>query len=297
MTPRIVLSASRRTDIPAFYMDWFMDRIDAGFFETVNPYNQKKTIIPASPDHVHTIVFWSKNFGPFINGGYGGQLRDKGYHLFFNFTVNSESPVLEPNLPALDERMNQTAALCEAFGPAAVSWRFDPICFYTLPDGSTIDNLHDFSKLAEFVASIGILRCITSFMDHYPKILRRPKPYPKFAFIEPDMDRKVAVLNKMAAILAPTPVKLYTCCEKDVLAALPPDSGVAASACIPSRLLVDLFGGSLSFKRDAGQRTKQGCGCLASTDIGIYKEHPCYHNCLFCYANPAADNFFEPKLK
>ena len=295
MTPRIVLSASRRTDIPAFYMDWFMERIDAGFFETVNPYNQKQTTIPASPDHVHTIVFWSKNFGPFLNGGYGGRLRQKGYHLFFNFTVNSESPVLEPNLPAIDLRMKQAEALCEIFGPATVSWRFDPICFYTLSDGSTDNNLQDFPKLAEFMASIGILRCITSFMDHYPKILRRPKLYPEFAFIEPDMEQKVAVLMKMAAILAPTPVKLHSCCEKEVLSALPPGAGVTASACIPNRLLVDLFGGGLSFKKDVGQRTTQGCGCMISTDIGIYNEHPCHHNCLFCYANPAADKAIKKK--
>lgn len=297
MALKIVLSASRRTDIPAFYMDWFMDRIDRGFFETVNPYNQKKTIIPATPDHVHTIVFWSKNFGPFMDGGYGDRLRDKGHHLFFNFTVNSASPILEPNLPALDLRMNQAAALCETFGPAAVSWRFDPICFYTRPDGSATDNLHDFPKLAQFMASIGVLRCITSFLDIYPKILRRPKPYPGFSFIDPNMGRKTDVLKKMLAILAPTPVKLHTCCEKEALAAMPADSTVTASACIPSRLLVDMSGGHLSFKKDTGQRTKQGCGCTISTDIGIYSEHPCYHNCLFCYANPLADKSLKQKIK
>ncbi|RJP94757.1 MAG: DUF1848 family protein [Desulfobacteraceae bacterium] len=289
MTPKIVLSASRRTDIPAFYMDWFMERVNKGFFETVNPYNQKKSVIPASPDHVHTIVFWSKDFSRFIEGGYGTLLRQKGYHLFFNFTVNSDSLFLEPGPPALDGRMKQAEALCDTFGPATVSWRFDPICFYTRPDGSTGDTLHDFSRLAGFMAAIGVSRCITSFMDHYPKILQRPKPYPEFAFIEPDMGRKVDVLKKMAAVLASTPVKLYTCCEKDVLAALSPGSGVTASACIPSQLLADLFGGSLSFKQDTGQRIKQGCGCMVSTDIGIYSEHPCHHNCLFCYANPAVD--------
>jgi len=287
MTPKIVLSASRRTDIPAFYMDWFMERIDNGFFETVNPYNQKKTIIPATPDHVHTIVFWSKNFGPFLKGGYGQRLRDKGYHLFFNFTVNSESKVLEPNLPELDLRMNQAADLCQTFGPKAVSWRFDPICFYTRPDGTVAGNLHDFPKLAQFMASIGILRCITSFLDIYAKIRRRPKPYPEFAFIDPDMDQKILILKKMEDILRPMEIKLHTCCEREVLAALPPDSRVTPSACISGKLLVDLLGGDASFKTDTGQRTKQGCGCTISTDIGIYSEHPCYHNCLFCYANPA----------
>jgi len=295
MTPKIVLSASRRTDIPAFYMDWFMDRIEKDFFETVNPYNQKKTIIPATPDHVHIIVFWSKNFGPFLDGGFGPLLRQKGYHLFFNFTVNSESKVLEPNLPGLDLRMKQAAALCETFGPATVSWRFDPICFYTRPDGSVTDNLHDFPRLAKFMASIGVLRCITSFLDIYPKILRRPRPYPAFSFIDPDMNRKTDMLKEMTAMLAPFPVKLHTCCEGEVLAAMPPDSDVRPSACIPGQILADLFGGNISFKPDTGQRTKQGCGCTISTDIGIYNEHPCYHNCLFCYANPSADKAIKHK--
>jgi len=105
------------------------------------------------------------------------------------------------------------------------------------------------------------------------------------------------VLKEMTDILAPTPMGLYTCCEKDVLAAMPPSFGVMASACIPNRLLVDLFGGSLNFKKDTGQRTKQGCGCMISTDIGIYSEHPCRHNCLFCYANPAADKAMKQKAK
>jgi len=127
MSSKIVISASRRTDIPAFYMDWFMERIDKGSFETVNPFNQKKSIVKATPDHVHTIVFWSKDFSSFIDGRHGEQLREKGFHLFFNFTVNSENAFLEPNIPPLAERIEQAASLCKKFGPKAVSWRFDPI--------------------------------------------------------------------------------------------------------------------------------------------------------------------------
>lgn len=288
MIPQLILSASRRTDIPAFYMDWFMARIKAGFFETVNPYNRKTAVVPATPERVHTIVFWSKNFGPFLDGGYGERLRQQGYHLFFNFTVNSAAPVLEPNLPALNLRMAQAAALCDTFGPETLSWRFDPICHYRLPDGSTADNLFDFPRLAGFMASIGVRRCITSFVDLYPKLRRRPKPYPEFAFIDPNIEQKILILNKMAEILRPSAIQLQVCCEREVLAALPPAADVTAAACIPGRLLASLFGGDLSFKKDAGQRAKQGCGCTVSTDIGIYGEQPCRHNCLFCYANPSA---------
>jgi hypothetical protein len=87
-TNKIVISASRRTDIPAFYMPWFMEQISKGVFEVVNPFNQHVSVVPAMADRVHTIVFWSKNFGPFIDHGYDQQLLELGYHLFFNFTIN-----------------------------------------------------------------------------------------------------------------------------------------------------------------------------------------------------------------
>ena len=286
MSAKIVISASRRTDIPAFYMDWFMARVDKGFFEIVNPYNQKKTIVPATHDEVHTIVFWSKNFARFIDSGFGEQLKKKGFHLFFNFTINSNNLFLEPNIPPLENRIRQADTLCKMFGPETVSWRFDPVCFYTLSDGSVENNLKDFSEIAEKLASFGILRCITSFMDHYAKIDRRPKPYAEFEFHDPDMDTKIKILQKMESTIVPNKMKLYICCEKKVLSLMPPETTVQNSSCIPNRLLMELFGGRLSLKKDTGQRIKQGCGCMVSKDIGLYKQQPCFHNCLFCYANP-----------
>jgi hypothetical protein len=83
-------------------------------------------------------------------------------------------------------------------------------------------------------------------------------------------------------------IDLRLCCEKEVLAALPSDSTVTESACIPNDLLVALFGGTLSLKKDTGQRIQKGCGCKVSVDVGSYHLHPCYHNCLFCYANPTS---------
>ncbi|MEZ4550983.1 MAG: DUF1848 family protein [Desulfobacterales bacterium] len=117
---KIILSASRRTDIPAFYIDWFMDRI-AAVFETVNPYNQKKTRVPATPDHVHTIVFWSKNFSRFLSEEYGEALRAIGYHLFFHFTVNSEiafwSPVSRPFRNGLNRQQPCAKGLGRTLSP------------------------------------------------------------------------------------------------------------------------------------------------------------------------------------
>ncbi len=289
MTPQIVISASRRTDIPAFYMDWFLAQVQSGSFESANPYNGRTTRIPAAPDHVHTIVFWSKDFDRFIAGDYGKRLARMGYHLFFNFTINSESPLLEPYIPPLEHRFRQAAMLCEAHGPETIQWRFDPVCFYAGADGRIQNNLKDFPFIAERLSSLGVTRCIASFMDHYAKISRRCSPIPGFAFIDPPMEEKIQVLTGMQSVAVSKRMELYTCCEKEVIGRLPADSGVQPGSCIPNRLLVKLFGGTLSFKKDRGQRVGKGCGCLESRDIGLYNHQPCFHNCLFCYANPAAD--------
>ena len=283
---QIVISASRRTDIPAFYMDWFMEQIKKEVFEVTNPYNRRKFIVPATPDKVHTIVFWSKNFSPFIKGGFGQTLLRMGYNLFFNFTINSNMSLLEPWVPSLKQRLNQLRDLCRDFDPKSVNWRFDPICFFEVKQNGIRDNLHDFSRIAAWASQCGVTRCITSFMDHYAKINKRIAIIPGFSFIDPTLSEKITILLKMEKELSEKNVDLYTCCEKEVLNALPSGSNIKKSSCIPNDLFVKIFGGDLSFKRDTGQRSSKGCGCMISVDIGSYHLHPCYHNCLFCYANP-----------
>ena len=287
-TPKIVISASRRTDIPAFYMPWFMEQISRGFFEVANPYNQRVSVVPATVNKVHTIVFWSKNFRPFIDMGYGRKLLKLGYHLFFNFTINSDCPDLEPNVPPLNERFSQLEHLCQHYGSDAVNWRFDPICFYRTERGVLQDNLSDFSLIADKAAKCKISRCITSFMDHYPKIRRRLSSRPGFEFVDPSLAEKVNIILDMEKQLAALNIRLCACCEKDLIQALPGTSSITHSSCIPNDLLMELYSGRLSLKKDTGQRAKAGCGCKVSVDIGSYRQQPCYHNCLFCYANPTS---------
>lgn len=283
---QIVLSASRRTDIPAFYLPWFMKGIDRGYFDVTNPYNQRVRRIPADPDTVHTIVFWSKDFSRFLTQNAGETLQRRGYHLFFNYTVNSELPLLEPRVPSLDNRLDQLGELSRRFGPQSVSWRFDPVCFYRLGGEAVKTNLSDFLRIARRAGAVGIYRCITSFVDHYTKISRRLAPIPGLAFIDPPPDRKVDTLLWMNAKLRPLGIDLHTCCEREITDRLIDGSGIRESACIPNSLLVEFYGGQLSLKRDPGQRRRMGCGCQASVDIGSYRDHPCGHQCLYCYANP-----------
>ena len=288
---KIVLSASRRTDIPAFYMDWFMQGIQAGRFQGMNPYNGQTFVVPASPRDVHSIVFWSKNFEKFNNGDYGPYLESGGYHLWFNFTLNSESEMLEPNLPPLAERLEQLEQLCRRHDPRSVQWRFDPICFYRDGRGQLQDNLKDFSQIAAVAADLGMTRCVTSFMDMYPKITKRLTGRTDIALVDRSTANKINVLADMVAILEPLGISLQICCEGGLLDQIGKNLPVGRSACIPNERLMERYGGRISSARDRGQRIKNGCGCKKSTDIGSYKHQPCYHNCLYCYANPTDVGF------
>ena len=287
---KTVISASRRTDIPAFYMPWFMAQIRKGFFEVVNPFNQRVSVVPATPNEVHTIVFWSKNFGPFIDENFGGHLIKQGYNLFFNFTIHSNDAILEPHVPPLPERLEQLEYLSDHFGARSINWRFDPICYYRTGQGDVHNNLHDLDTIAVSAGAAGIERCITSFMDHYAKIRRRLALRPGMQFIDPPAADKGRTLVEMEKRLAGHNIHLSTCCEKEILSTLPPGTSVTASSCIPNDFLMELYGGNVSLRKDAGQRVKAGCGCKVSVDIGSYRQQPCFHKCLYCYANPASDS-------
>lgn len=282
---RIVISASRRTDIPAFYMPWFMQQIEQGFFDVRHPFSGKSARVPAGAEQIHTIVFWSKNFGPFIDGGYERRLVEKGYHLFFNFTINSANPILEPAVPPTEARIEQLARLTDRFGPAAVQWRFDPICFYKQASGPEGHNLNQFDLIARKAARLGIQTCITSFVDLYQKVRRR-SAQAGVTFIDPALGRKINQIVSMTRLVRPLGIQLQLCCEHELLTALPADAMVAGASCIPNHLLAALYGDDISLARDTGQRVAAGCGCRVSRDIGSYQLHPCPHHCLFCYANP-----------
>ena len=289
-----VLSVSRRTDVPAFYMEWFMEQLDQGFFSVENPYSRNVSLVSVSPENTDTLVFWSKNFNVFLEKGYGEMLRGMGYHLFFNFTVNSKDRLLEPNVPELSERLSQLEDLAGRFGSRSVTWRFDPICHYVGPDGLMQDNLGDVVRIAERAAKARIERCVTSFADLYGKVLKRAKTIPGFSFVDPPLDAKRDIIVNLEKTLTPMGISLYLCCEKELAQTLPLGSTVRESACIPNPLISELSGSRLSAARDGGQRKNKGCGCYVSKDIGSYSSQPCFHNCLFCYANPKKPGCCSP---
>ncbi len=285
---KTVISASRRTDIPAFYLDWFFTRLDEGLFTLTNPYNGRVRNVQLSRESVAALVFWSKDYGPLLR-----RLdRLSGWNCVFNFTLNSHDPLLEPGVPPLEERMEQMAALARLFSPEAVRWRFDPVVFYHR-DGHLHDNLHAFSRLLEFAAGLGIGSCTISFMDPYRKIGRRQRGVPDFSFEYPDSARMLAVASRMASTAEGYGVKILTCCEPEIAAA--GIGNIEAAGCIDHALFERLFGVQLSGRRDRGQRSGAGCLCGESVDIGGYASQPCRCDCLYCYANPVIDRKKNPR--
>ncbi|MEE4114252.1 MAG: DUF1848 family protein, partial [Desulfobacteraceae bacterium] len=285
---KTIVSASRRTDIPAFYMDWFMAGITKGCFEVINPYNHHRRRVSAQPHEIHSIVFWSKNFGPFLRGNFDRKLQQRGYPLFFNFTINATDRQLEPHVPPLAERIQQITELARRHDPLAITWRFDPLCFFSRSNKVVSHHhLDALEPIADALAAIGIRRCVTSFVDLYRKVRLR-LPEARLELVDPPLAVKVETLTTMAAALRKRQIDLHVCCEQTILNALPSGTGFRSGACIPGPLLADLFGGGFAMKKDPGQRRTQGCTCNIAADIGSYHQQPCYHDCLFCYANPQA---------
>ena len=282
-----VLSVSRRSDIPAFYMPWFMEGVARGTIEVVNPFNGKTRAVAVTPERVHTLVFWSKNFGPFLQKGYGERLQAMGYHLLFNFTLNSRSSLLEPGVPGLNQRLDQLRQLVERFGTDSVHWRFDPICHFIRKPGVVESNLGDFETIAERAGNLDVKTCTTSFMDAYRKIDRRVAD--RLTFVALPVSERVALLLEMERILSFRGIRLCLCCETALLRDIPQPSAITAGACIDGKRIMAVHGGRVSSRQDASQRKSAGCRCTLSIDVGSYCLHPCHHNCLFCYANPACD--------
>ena len=284
---KIVISASRRTDIPAFYMDWFMSGLERGYFNIHHPYHRKQIIVPANSEKIHSIVFWSKNYGQFIQNAYAKRIQAMGYHLYFHFTINASSEILEPGVPSLENRLEQLVSLAQIVDPKVINWRFDPICRYQTYDKNgelrIFDNLHELDIIAQAVSKVGIKRCVTSFMNPYRKIYQRIKDLPNFTFLDYKPSEKIEILLQMEERLKSYGIQLFVCCENKILQSLPEVSQIQANSCIPSELLMKHYGGKISLRKDYGQRVKSGCECRVSRDIGDYMCHPCLHQCLYCY--------------
>lgn len=265
-----VISASRRTDIPAYYLDRLIGFVHRGYAEVPNPYSGRITSIDLIPENVHTVVLWSKNFRHFLCQ----REYFSVYNLYFLFTIN-DMPSLEPSVPPPEERLEQLRELASIYGPERIAWRYDPVVFDRNGAVSTIES---YVRIGNEVAKAGVKRSIFSFMDMYGKVRERNERF-GLNLIDPPKQIKEKYACELSGAAGDLGLSLEICSEHTE-----PIDGIKPSACIDGRLLSQLSGEPASLSKDTGQRS--ACNCTVSRDIGSYRDMPCPQGCLYCYANP-----------
>jgi len=274
LKPRII-SASRRTDIPAFYGTWLLNRLRAGWALTYNPFNRRPMAVSLRPQDVAGIVLWSKNFGPFLT--HAEEIRERGFNCFFLFTITGLPRLLEPHTPPVKEAVAAFRTLARRFSPHHLVWRYDPILLSPLTDPAY--HLRTFGHLCRQLGGY-TFRCYVSFLDFYPKVRRRLERLSRTAGLEllaePLPETKLELLRELAKAAAKHNIEVRVCSED-----LPPSTGLKKARCIDPELLAPLFG--LDPALYPPKPTRPGCGCHESVDIGVYET--CPHLCEYCYAN------------
>ena len=236
----MIISASRRTDIPAFFSDWFFEKLKQGFVDVPNPMNPKQIRkVDLGFENVDCIVFWTKNPAKMLS-----RLTElAGYNYYFQFTLNAYNEVFEPSVPTLKERIETFKRLTDLIGPERIKWRYDPIFL-----SEDIDSNFHKEKLDYLAKSLkGFTNeCTISFLDSYRKSDKRLKPYSVRQFTEDEM---IDLAKSFAEIALKKNIQLYTCAEKIDLSEI----GIKHGSCINKTLIESLTGKSLHIKKDKNQ--------------------------------------------
>lgn len=277
----MILSVSRRTDIPAFYSEWFMNRINAGYVYVRNPFNYNQiSNIDINPDKVDCIVFWTKNPKPLLPRL--KELDDRGYKYYFQYTITSYDKEVETDV--IDKRsiINTFIELSEKIGKDKVILRYDPII---VTDKYSVDfHLKAFEKMCLIIHEY-TNKIIFSFLDDYRKVSMNMKNIGVKELTEKEMKN---LSLKLVEITNQYGIALETCAEKIDLQ----DIGISHTKCIDGDLIEKIIGYEIKNK-DHLDGNRKDCGCMKCIDIGGY--NTCIHNCIYCYANTnknkAASNF------
>jgi Domain of unknown function (DUF1848) len=279
---QVIVSASYRTDIPAFYAEWLRRRLKAGMCRVKNPYGGADYTVSLRPGEVDGFVLWTRNLRPLLN-----DLDDIARIAPFvvQFTVTGYPRALEGSVIAADEAAAQLHQVRRRFGPRAAVWRYDPIL---LADGlDAAKHRANFARLATALAG-AVDEVVLSFMHPYKKTRRNLDQAARrhgFLWHDPPAGEKRALLAELAA-QAHAHGMTPTLCSQPELAA----AGLGEARCIDADRLADVGQRPL---RVATAGNRPGCRCALSRDIGAYDS--CPHGCVYCYAvgdrDRAAENF------
>lgn len=278
----LIISASRRTDIPAFYARWFMNRIRAGYCTVPNPSNRKQiSHVSLHPEDVDVIVFWTRNPQPLIP--YLKELDRLGYLYYFQYTLMNNPRMIDTNTPPLPSSLNTFKKLSDLIGTDKIIWRYDPIIISNITGMEF--HISTYKEIAEGLKG-RTQRTIISLLDIYPKLKKRLNTlrYHGVDIIKcSEMNKRhlEELMYSLARIADENGMKIISCAEEPDLMKY----NICPGKCIDDDYIERVFGISVTHKKDPCQR--KACGCVVSKDIGMY--NTCLFGCQYCYAT----NSFE----
>ncbi|MBL8154589.1 MAG: DUF1848 domain-containing protein [Anaerolineae bacterium] len=294
----MIVSASYRTDIPAFYGDWFLNRLDSGFCWVRNPYSDQMYRVSLLPDDVDGFVFWTKNAGPFLDG-----LRNvhrRGFPFVVQYSMTAYPRQLEFSVVDAARAVAHARQIADQYGPRVVVWRYDPILFTSLTEAD--DHRRSFEQLAAALEG-AVDEVVISFAQIYQKTrrnLERAARHLGFTWIDPPDAHKRVLAADLAQVAAVRGIRLTVCSQN----AYVPEGGSPAR-CIDAARLSDVAGRPIQASQKGN---RPDCACALSRDIGAY--NTCPHGCVYCYAvqdralarnrrhqhDPAAESLGQPRL-
>lgn len=264
----MILSVSRRTDIPQFYSEWFFKRLKERFLYVKNPMNSHQiSRIDLSPKQVELIVFWTKNPEPMLN-----RLHELGeIPCIIQFTLTGYGRDIEPGVPdkrTLIEVFKKTA---RQVGGDCMVWRYDPI--FVNDRYSMEYHLHAFEEIARSLHGY-TQKAVISFLDMYGKTVRNMRGIQ----IKDLADQKMFEMSKRLSRIADTyGLRIEACGEKTDLSS----AGICPGSCIDPVMMEQILHSPIRHRKDKNQRKE--CGCLESVEVGTYDT--CLCGCRYCYAN------------
>ena len=273
----MIINTGSRTDIPAYYAEWFYKRIEEGYALTRNPYRPEQVLrYRLSSDVVDVLSFCTKNPAPML-----ARLSELSeFRQFWQVTITPYGREIEPGVPDKETVMESAGALAAIVGKAAVSWRYDPIFItekYSVPF-----HIETFEKMAAILSG-SVNACVISFIDLYQKT-RRNFPQAK----EVTAAQQEVLVQGFVGIGKQYGIPIRTCCEDPALSRL----GADVSGCMTQEVIERSLGIRLTVPHGK-KHAREGCSCLLGSDIGMY--NTCPHGCLYCYANydrrTVSDNF------
>ncbi len=285
---KIIISASRRTDIPAFYAEWFMNRIRAGYCIVPNPMYPKQKTKPVSlrPEDVEMIVFWTRDPRPLMK--YLPELDARGYKYYFQYTILGYPREIDPKCPGIDKTIDTFSELSALIGKEKVIWRYDPILFSSLT--SMQWHKDRIEKISEELKG-KTEQLVISFIDPYRKTkIRMEKETDDMFRLDDDAfdaEGYLELAKWIGFVMQKKGFRVVTCAEQLDLSAY----GIEHGKCIDDTIIQkiinsdrkDLFGVldyKVTSRKDPVQR--EACGCVKSRDIGI--NSTCLFGCKYCYA-------------